>query len=57
MAYLKDISSYACQGCGGKATVELYNRYNALVARYCRKCGTQREKGLSAQEVAENRLV
>jgi hypothetical protein len=52
MAYLKDID-LKCQGgfgCKSKASVELYNRFNGLFGRFCRRCGNVRLKAMQAQE-------
>lgn len=38
-AHLKDLPQHKCQGCGKKATKELYNTRNAALGLYCARCG------------------
>jgi hypothetical protein len=39
-----------CKHCGARATVELYNRYNAPSGYFCKKCGEKEAKRLEAWE-------
>ncbi len=53
MAYLLDITPGKCAWCHQRmASVELFNRYNAPVAKFCKKCGAKKLASLIAAEVA-----
>jgi len=55
MAYSEPILNERCR-CGKPSRVEVFNRVNALVGRYCARCGAQRVKELNAAEQdADNR--
>jgi hypothetical protein len=43
MAYTKDLTT-VCQygGCTSKAVLEVFNRFNASLGKYCRKHGTRK---------------
>jgi hypothetical protein len=50
MAYLRDIREM-CSACKvRRATVELLNRANANMGRFCKQCGKTRLKGAQAYE-------
>lgn len=49
MAHLLEIPNPKCR-CGAKATVTLYNRYNARCGDYCARCGKAEVKRLTAEE-------
>ncbi len=49
MAHLREIPKPKCR-CGAKATVTLYNRYNAACGDYCARCGKAEAKRLTEQE-------
>jgi hypothetical protein len=48
MAYSIEISKPKCR-CGKRATVQVFNRYNALVGNFCKKCGEAKVKELDKQ--------
>lgn len=52
MAYLRELARHACAeaACSKKAEVELMNRYNALVGRYCRAHGTRKLADMQRSE-------
>ena len=54
MAYLHnlDIRCAWAPGCRQRAAVELFNRYNAPLGRYCRRHGQQRYLEQQAREKA-----
>ncbi len=53
MAYMKEIERPACY-CGKRAVREVYNRYNALIGRYC---GTHAHRRLVEAEAVECRRI
>lgn len=53
MAYVKDIAgTCANPTCTKPATVEVFNRLNALCGKYCRKHGEHRATALSKTEAS-----
>ncbi len=53
MAYLVELDRPCETGCGRRAVVELRNRRNKTMGRYCRACGRDRLNHLREQERAE----
>lgn len=52
MAYLRSIVTY-CERCPGqRATVELVNNRNAVVGRFCARCGRVKLRELQERERA-----
>jgi hypothetical protein len=46
-AYVKELTRPLCC-CGKLATVGVYNKYNALVGYFCRRCGGKKVKELDS---------
>ena len=48
-AYMVEIAKWACQVCGSRATVEVYNGANSLQGRFCRAHGAKTVERLNRE--------